>query len=119
MKGTPDRKSIPPIQTSGGPVVEYGAWHTFGVKSLMVNEEMIALETRLPNRYVWRRSEVESVIFERPRWNPWRYYTVRLVSGEEPDVYFNLLFGTRALVERFEQLGWPVKVEPPLLRLRS
>jgi len=81
---------------------------TFGVKSLRISSDAIALDTDHRTHYRWRRDEVDAVLYVRPSWNPWRYYTVRLRDGSQPDVYFG---ASSTLIPRWEELGWSVEVQ--------
>lgn len=96
-----------PLHISRGAVVEFGLYWTFGVTNLVISDESILLETDAPSRYRWVREEVDAVLYTRPPWGLFRFYTVRMVDGSRPEVFF---VTWSSLLRALQDRGWRVEI---------
>ncbi len=96
-----------PLHITRGSVVEFGLYWSFSVKNLVISDESILLETEAPSRYRWDREDVDAVLYKRPPWGLFRFYTVRMVDGSQPEVFFATW---SSLLRAFKDRGWPVEI---------
>lgn len=91
-------------------VYEHGVFRFPGVKRVVVTPTAIMVETDLPSTYRWTRDQVDAVLFMRPPWGLFRLYTVRLVAGDRPELFF----GASSQIQRaFHAFDWPLEIHPP------